>query len=362
MDPGIDFEFTATFEVYPSVDIADLAKVVVRKPVAEVTDADLQTMIDRLREQRTVFEPVERAVAEGDQVTADFSATADGEEVEGTAGEDVDFRVGQGQMIEDFDKGVQGAKAGETVTFDATFPEDYRAAELQGKTVQFAVTVKAVKEAKLPELDDEFFKGFGVEEGGEEAFRTDVRSNMQREMDAAIKNQLKQQVMDQLAKLHDFQLPHAMVHREIHVLKDQMLSQFQMGGDGPKPQLPDELFQDQAEQRVKVGLVVNEIINKSELSVDQAMLDAKLQEIAAQYGEPEQVINWYRSNPEQLQNIEMGVLEEQVVDHILSSAQVEDVLASYDEAVSGQAIVDPEAEQEAEQEATTDAAQDADSK
>ncbi len=362
MDPGIDFEFTATFEVYPSVDIADLAKVVVRKPVAEVTDADLQTMIDRLREQRTVFEPVERAVAEGDQVTADFSATADGEEVEGTAGEDVDFRVGQGQMIEDFDKGVQGAKAGETVTFDATFPEDYRAAELQGKTVQFAVTVKAVKEAKLPELDDEFFKGFGVEEGGEEAFRTDVRSNMQREMDAAIKNQLKQQVMDQLAKLHDFQLPHAMVHREIHVLKDQMLSQFQMGGDGPKPQLPDELFQDQAEQRVKVGLVVNEIINKSELSVDQAMLDAKLQEIAAQYGEPEQVINWYRSNPEQLQNIEMGVLEEQVVDHILSSAQVEDVLASYDEAVSGQAIADPEAEQEAEQEATTDAAQDADSK
>lgn len=362
MEPGIDFEFTATFEVYPSVDIADLAKVGVRKPVAEVTDADLETMIDRLREQRTVFEPVARAVAEGDQVTADFSATAEGQLVEGTAGEDVDFRVGQGQMIEDFDKGVQGAMAGETVTFDATFPEDYRAEELKGKTVQFSVTVKAVKEAKLPDLDDEFFKGFGVEEGGEEAFRADVKSNMQREMDAAIKNQLKQQVMDQLAKLHDFKLPQAMVHREIQVLKDQMLSQFQMGGDGPKPQLPDELFQDQGEQRVKVGLVVNEIINKSELSVDQAMLDARLQEIASQYGEPDQVINWYRSNPEQLQNIEMGVLEEQVVDHILSSAQVEDVPASYEDVLSGKAIVDPEAEQEADQAPTTDSAEDADSK
>lgn len=362
MEPGIDFEFTATFEVYPSVDIADLAKVGVRKPVAEVTDADLEAMIDRLREQRTVFESVERAVAEGDQVTADFSATAEGELVEGTAGEDVDFRVGQGQMIEDFDKGVQGAMAGETVAFDATFPEDYRAEELKGKTVQFSVTVKAVKEAKLPELDDEFFKGFGVEEGGEEAFRADVKSNMQREMDAAIKNQLKQQVMDQLAKLHDFTLPQAMVHREIQVLKDQMLSQFQMGGDGPKPQLPDELFQDQGEQRVKVGLVVNEIINKSELSVDQAMLDARLQEIASQYGEPDQVINWYRSNPEQLQNIEMGVLEEQVVDHILSSAQVEDVPASYEDVLSGKAIVDPEAEQEVDQEPTTDSAEDADSK
>jgi len=344
MDPGIDFEFTATFEVYPVIEIADLSKVAVKKPEADITDADLEKMVARLVEQRTTFEAVERAVVEGDQVKADFAATSEGEPVPGTEGTDVEFRVGEGQMIEDFDKGVRGASAGETVNFDATFPDDYQAAELQGKTVQFSVTIKEVKEAKIPELNDEFFQGFGVEEGGEEAFRVDIRSNMQRELDNAVKNQLKQQVMDELGKLHEFQLPHAIVHREIHVLKDQMLGQFQMGGAGPKPELPDELFQDQAEKRVKVGLVVNEVINAADLKVDEKILDDKLAEIASQYGEPEQVISWYRSNPDQLQNIEMGVLEEQVVDHILSLAQVETVASNYDEVLSGQAIADPDAE------------------
>jgi trigger factor len=356
MDPGIDFEFTATFEVFPSIDIADLGKVNVRKPEAEITDEDMQNMVTRLRDQRTTYEPVERAVLDGDQIKADFSATLDGEPVEGTAGDDVDFRVGQGQMIEDFDKGVLGAEAGQTVEFDATFPDDYRAEDLQGKTVQFSVTVKEVKESKVPELDDEFFKGFGVEEGGEEAFLVEVRENMQRELDGTVKNQLKQQVMDQLADLHDFQLPQAIVVREIQVLKDQMLGQFQMGGDGPKPELPDELFSDQAEKRVKIGLVVNEVISKQSLEVDQALLDERLAEIASQYGEPEQVISYYRSNPEQLQNIEMGVLEEQVIDHILSSAQVETVESSYDEILSGQAVVDPDAETESDEEQAEDTA------
>lgn len=357
MDPGIDFEFTATFEVYPSVDVCDLSKVSVKQPQAEITDEDLENMVKRLREQRQTFEPVERAAEDGDKVKADFSATKDGEPVEGTAGEDVEFTVGQGQMIEDFDKGVRGAAPGETVEFDATFPEDYRAEELKGQTVQFSVTVKEVSEAKLPELDDEFFKGFGVEEGGEEAFRTEVRENMQRELDAATKNQVKQQVMDELGKLHEFPVPLAVVHREIQVLKDQMLGQFQMGGAGQKPDLPDELFQDQAEQRVKVGLVVNEIISKASLDVDQELLDTRLKEIAAQYGEPEQVVAWYRSNPEQLQNIEMGVLEEQVVDHIISEAQVETVDSNYDEVLAGKIMADIAAEQaeaaEAEAEDTT---------
>ncbi len=345
MDPGIDFEFTATFEVFPSVEVADLSKVAVKAPRAEITDEDMENMVQRLREQRQTFVAVERAVQDGDKVKADFAATKDGEPVEGTAGEDVEFNVGQGQMIEDFDQGVRGAQPGETVTFDATFPEDYRAEDLQGQTVQFSVTVKEVSEAQLPELDDEFFKGFGVEEGGEEAFRKEVRENMQRELDASIKNQIKQQVMDSLGELHEFPLPHAVVHREIHTLKDQMLGQFQMGGAAQKPDLPDELFQDQAEKRVKVGLVVNEIISAANLEVDQALLDARLTEIAAQYGEPEQVIAWYRSNPEQMQNIEMGVLEEQVVDHIIEQAQVESIDSNYDDILSGKVLADEEAAQ-----------------
>ena len=349
MDPGIDFEFTATFEVFPVVEVADLSKIEVVRPSAEINDEDLENMIERLIAQRTTFEDVDRAVEEGDQVKVDFSGTIDGEAFEGGSGEDMQFEVGKGQMIEDFDQGVRGVPLGETTTFDAVFPDDYSSEELQGKTAQFTITVKEVKAPTVPELDDEFFEGFGVTEGGEEAFRIEVRSNMQREMDSARKNQIKQQVMDGLGGLHEFQLPHAVVHREIHVLKDQMLSQFQMGPQAQAPQLPDELFQDQAEKRVKVGLVVNEIIAKEGLEVDQDMLDERLQEIAAPYGEPKQVIEWYRSNPEQMQNIEMGVLEDQVVDHIMSLAQVEDLDSTYEDIISGRAIPTPEPEAETDE-------------
>jgi trigger factor len=167
---------------------------------------------------------------------------------------------------------------------------------------------------------------------------TDVRENMARELESAVNNQVKQQVMDKLGDLHEFHLPKAVVQREIDALKEQMLGQFQMTGPGPKPDLPNELFQEQAEKRVKVGLVVNEVIRSESLVVDQAMLDARLEDISSQYGEPEQVISWYRSNPDQLQNIEMGVLEEQVVQHIMTQSQVEVVECSYADAISGKAV------------------------
>ena len=375
MDPGIDFEFTATFEVFPSVDLADMTKVSVIKPQAEISDEDVSAMVERLREQRATYEPVDRPAAEGDQVKADFAATMDGEAVEGTEGEDVEFVLGKGQMIEDFDKGVTGAEPGATVEFDATFPDDYRAEDLQGKTVQFSVSVKEVKETQLPELGEELYEAFGVSEGGEEAFLAEVRSNMQREMDNSIRGQVKQQVMQDLESLHDFQLPHAAVHREIHTLKDQMLGQFQLGGAGNRPDidLPDELFKDEAEKRVKLGLVINEVISSESLEVDQELLDERLHEIASQYGEAEQVIAYYKSNPEQLQGIEMGVLEEQVIDLILNQAQVEVLDSSYDEVVSGAAIPQPEVEDaedttetqakaQADINTETEAAQDGDNK
>ena len=343
MDPGIDFEFTATFDVYPAIELGDYSKVNVKRPTTEIGDADIETMIAKLREQHTTFEAAERAAMAGDQLKIDFTGTLDGERVESACGEDFTFKVGEGQMIEDFDQAVIGMSAQEEKTFDATFPEDYRAEELQNKTVQFSVTVKEVTEAVAPELDEAFFEKFGVTEGGEESFRAEVQKNMERELESAIKNQVKQQVMDGLSKIHDFLLPDDVVHREIHALKDQMLSQFQMPqGQAPQLDLPDELFKDQAEQRVKVGLVVNEIIVKHELKADAELVDAQLQTIAEPYDEPDQVINWYRSNPEQMQNIEMGVLEDQVVDLILSQSSVEDVIASYADVLSGAAIADPE--------------------
>jgi trigger factor len=220
---------------------------------------------------------------------------------------------------------------------------------MQGKTVQFTVAVLEVNESKLPEVDEDFMQQFGVEGGDLEAFRAEVTSNMQRELNNAIKNQVKQQVMDGLAKVYDFSLPHDLVHREIHSLKEQMMSQFQMPpGQSPNIDLPDALFQDQAEKRVKVGLIVNEIIKAQKMIAEPENVEIRLQEMAAPYGEPEQVINWYRSNPEQMGNIEMAVLEDQVVDRILDGAEIQEVDTNYSDVISGAAIA-PEPEDDAKE-------------
>ncbi|MDB2646234.1 trigger factor [Pseudomonadales bacterium] len=355
MDPGIDFEFTATFEVFPSVELANFDKIAVKRPSAEITAADLDDMIVKLREQNATQEIVERASADGDQITVDFEGMLDGERVESACGEGMAFTIGKGQMIADFDKGVVGLSAGEESTFDAVFPDDYQAEDMQGKTVQFSVKVIDVKETQLPEMNEEFFKKFGIDETTEEAFLSEVKANMTRELDNAIKNQVKQQAMDGLSEIHDFSLPHDVVHREIHVLKDQMMSQFQMPpGQAQQLDLPDALFQDQAEKRVKVGLVVNEIMTSKAMVADPEKIDARLQEIAAPYGEPEQVIEWYRSNPEQMNNIEMAVLEDQVVDLIMEQASIEEVVSNYTDVISGAAIAAPEeASEEASEEATS---------
>jgi len=345
MDPGIDFEFTATFEVFPNVELADLSRLSIKKPEAEVTAADQDQMIERLREQRTDHVSVDRAAAEGDKVTVDFSGTLDGEAFDGGSGEDVDFVVGAGQMIEDFDQAVRGLSVGESKEFPATFPDDYQAEDLQGKTATFTVTLKDVAEAKIPELDDEFFKAFGVEEGGEDAFREDVLGNMRRELESAARNQVKSQVMDQLFELHSVQLPKAVVDNEIQTLKNQMLQQFQMYGQENQNQidLPDELFTEQAERRVTVGLIVNEIVRDADLQADPERVKARIEEMAAGYAEPQQVINYYMSNAEQRQQIEMAVLEDQVVDHILERASIETIASNYNDVISGRAI-EPEGE------------------
>lgn len=338
MEPGNDFEFTATFEVFPSVELADLGRVTIKRPEAEITESDVDDMVERLRDQRKEWQEVERGAQEGDRVTLDFEGRLDGEVFEGGHAEDAAFVVGAGQMIEDFDAGVRGLEAGDSGEFEATFPEDYRAEHLAGKTVTFSVQVKSVTEPRLPDLDETFFESFGVTEGGEEAFRADVRSNMQREMDSSIRSAIKNQVMEQLNKLHEVQLPGALVNNEIQNLRQQMLQQFQMYGQSQQPELPGELFQGQAEQRVRIGLVVNEIVSAAKLEVTAEKLRARVEEMAQGYAEPQQVINWYYSNQEQLQQVEMAALEDEVVDHVLAQAQVESLPSSYQDIVSGNAI------------------------
>ncbi len=339
MEPGNDFEFTATFEVFPSVTLADLGRAEIKNPEAEITEADVDDMIERLRDQRKEWLDVERPAQEGDRVTLDFEGRLDGEVFEGGHAEDASFVVGAGQMIEDFDAGVRGLAAGETGEFEATFPDDYRAENLAGKTVTFSVKIKSVAESKLPELDEEFFENFGAEEGGLDAFRAEVRRNMQREMDAAVRRVLTSQVMDQLDALHQVQLPSALVGNEIENLRRQMLQQFQMyGAQASQPQLPDDLFRAQAERRVKVGLVVNEIVSSAGLEADADKVRERVREIAQGYAQPDQVENWYYSNHEQLHQIEMAVLEDEVVDHVLQQARVEVVPSTYKDVVAGKAV------------------------
>ena len=351
MDPGTDLEFTAIFDVYPKVELGDFSSMEIKKPQADIEEADLEEMVEKLRDQHTTYEAVERASAEEDQVKVDFSGTLDGEKVESASGEGVVFSLGKGQMIKDFEDALVGVSASEQKSFDATFPEDYRAEELQGKTVQFHVKVLEVLEAKKPELNEDFFKKLGVEEGGQDKFMEELRNNMQKELDSSITNQTKQQVMDSLAKMHEFALPSDVVQREIQALKEQMLGQFQQPPGNPqKIDLPDDLFRDQAEKRVKVGLVVNEIISAREIKVEETDLESKLTEMASVYGEPEQVISWYKNNPDQMRGVEMGLLEDRVIDLILEEAKVEQVEAPYGEVLSGAALAPFKAESEVNEE------------
>jgi trigger factor len=361
MDPGEDFEFAATFEVYPPVDLAPLARVAVKRPRAEIGEADVEKMIDSLREQRKHWHAVERAAVDADRVTVDFKGFIDSVAFDGGTGVNVAFVLGAKQMIDDFDRGVRGAKAGDQLSFDAAFPQDYRVATLAGRTAHFDVTVNEVAHAHLPELNEELFKAFGVETGGFDAFRAEVRNNMERELDAAVKNQLKRQVMEELQRLHEVQLPMGMVKREIDALKLQMAQQMQNYSQGKvqqnddhhdhdhdhdqvlsraptTPDLPDELFQSEAERRVKVGLVVNELISTHGLKSDPAKVRQRIEEIAKTYVQPEQVVNWYYSNQAQLSQIEMAVLEDQVVDHILDKAEVIEIESNYEDIIGGRAV------------------------
>lgn len=343
MDPGIDFEFTATFEVFPAIELRPLDALEVIRPVAEVADSDIDATVERLREQRKTFEPVDRAAAEGDQVTIDFVGIKDGEAFDGGSGEDVEVVVGAGQMIADFDAALIGLTAGEEKTFDATFPDDYGAENLAGETVQFTVTAKAVSEPKLPELGPELYKEFGIDTDDETTFRSEVRGNMARELESAVKNQVKRQVFDQVADLHQVSLPNALVAREIGTLKQQMLQQFQMPVQpGNVPDLPDELFTEQAERRVKLGLLLNEFVTREGLEADAERVRTHIEQLASSYAEPEQVINYYYGNEEQLAAIESAVVEEQLVEWMLEQGKVVDEPAEFDAVMADTVVPKPE--------------------
>lgn len=337
-EEGKDLEYVATFEVYPSVELGDFSKIEVTRYKAEVTAEDVDKMIDVLREHQATWKEVDRAAQDGDQVNIDFVGTRDGEAFEGGSAEGQNLVLGSGSMIPGFEEGLVGLKAGDEKTLELTFPEDYQAEELRGASVEFKVTVNNVSEKELPELDKDFYAKFGVEKGGKPQFRKEVKANMARELKNAIKAKTKNQVMDALLETHKPELPKALVSSEIETLRQQMMQRFggQQQNFDVKSLLPDTMFQEDAERRVALGLIVGEIVKENQIKVDADRVREMVEELASTYEEPEAVINYYYENRQLLSSVESAALEDQVVDFILDKAKVTDESSSYDDIVTRQ--------------------------
>jgi trigger factor len=338
LEEGKDLEFVATFEIIPEIELADMTGFKVERPAAEVTDADIDNMIEIFRRQQGGMEVVERAAADGDQVTLDYVGTRDGEAFEGGSAEGSDLELGSGRMVPGFEDGIVGMTAGEEKTLALSFPEDYHSEELQGAAVEFKITLHSVSEQVLAPMDDELYQKYGVEEGGEEQFRKEIAENMKRELVSAIKNKVKQQVMDAIISANESQeVPKALVDLEIGSMRKQMFQQF--GGAGAENMdleslLPADMFQDQAERRVKLGLLLSEYISSEKMTADADKVRESIEEIASTYQEPAEVIQWYYSNQEQLSSVESMVLEDQAVQQLLEQAKVTDEACTYQEAIA----------------------------
>ena len=330
-EKGKDLEYIATFEVFPEFEVGAFDSIEVERLSADVADSDLDNMLEVLRKQNVRYEQVERAAQTEDQLNIDFVGKIEGEAFSGGSASGTQLVLGSGRMIPGFEDGLVGAKAGEEKVLNLNFPEDYQNLELAGKAAEFTVTVNSVSEAKLPELNEEFFGQFGIKETGLDGFRAEVRKNMERELRQAIKAKIKNQVMDGLVSTNPIEVPKALLDNEVDRLRVQAVQQF--GGNIKPDQLPAELFTEQAKRRVVLGLIVAEVVKQNELKPDEARVRELIQEMASAYQEPEQVVSWYYKNDEQLNEVRSVVLEEQVVDTVLQKAKVTDTSVSYEEAV-----------------------------
>lgn len=334
--------YEATVEVYPEVTVKGLEDLSIDRKTSEVSDDDVETMIENLRKQRQTW-AVTKGMAKKDmQVTFDFEGTVDGEKFEGGSAQDFKLVLGSGRMIPGFEDGIVGMKAGEEKVIDVTFPEDYQAENLQGKAAQFKITLKQVEKPKLPEIDAEFLNLFGVsEEEGVDKLKADVRKNMEREVKNSLRQQLKQAAFNAVLENNDVEVPSAMVTEEIGRQRQQMLQQFaqQFGGaqqNFDQSMLPDELFREQAERSVKLGVLIGKVLEDAKLSVDQERVKAFIEETAQSYEDPTEVIEYFNSDKQQRAQIEAVVLEDQVVDHILATAKVTDQTISYQDLIKEQ--------------------------
>lgn len=335
-EEGKDLQFTATFEVYPEVKLQGLENIKVEKPTVEITEADIDKMVDVLRKQQATWAETQDAAKAEDRVTLDFSGSIDGEEFEGGKASDFVLLMGQGRMIPGFEEGIVGHKAGEQFDINVTFPAEYHSENLKGKAAKFAVTLKKVEVMVLPELTDEFVSKFGPNSKTVADLRVEIKKNMERELKNALVSRVKNQVIDGLIEQNPLDVPAAAIEQEIEVLRNQAAQRF--GGNAQQAaQLPRELFEEQAKRRVQVGLLFSEVIASNELKADEARVKAMIEDIASAYEQPAEVIEYYNKNKELMNNIRNVVLEDQAVDAVLAKAQVTEKASSFDEIMNPQA-------------------------
>ncbi|HEY0687290.1 MAG TPA: trigger factor [Steroidobacter sp.] len=328
LEQGSDLKYRAIFEVLPQIELKGVESLSVERPTATVATGDVDAMIQNLREQRPTYSVVEREARDTDRVTIDFEGSIDGQPFEGGKAENYPIDLGAGRMLADFEAGLRGAKAGDKKDIELTFPANY-AANLAGKQAKFAITVHKVEERQLPELNDEFAKIYGVEEGGIDRLRSEVQENMERELGEAIKARVKKQILDGLLAANPIELPKSMVDAQVREL--QLDAARRMGARDASQIPPPEGFQDTARRRVALSLLIGEIIQTAKIQVDQAQVQARFEELAAQYPDQGQALQQYRSNPQFRRQMEAAVLEDQVIDWLTQRAQVADKPSSFKE-------------------------------
>jgi trigger factor len=325
-------EFAAIFEVYPEFVPADMSTAEIERPVLEVTDAEVDKTLEILRKQRVVYEDADRPAATEDRVVIDFLGKKNGEPFTGGQASDYAFVLGQGQMLPDFEKAVEGTSVGESKTFDLTFPADYFSVDLAGQTVQFEITVKQVQAPRLPEVDAEFAKGMGIADGDIAKMRTEIEGNLKREVKRRIEARIKDQVMDALIKANQIATPGALIEMEIQRLMQAARQDMeQRGMKVNEMPLQPEWFADQAKRRVTLGLILAELVKSENLLAKPEQVRAMVEENAQSYEHPEEVIRWYYAQPQRLGEVEGLVMESNVVEWVLGKAKVTDKAAVFDE-------------------------------
>jgi len=326
-EDGKTFAYVATFEVLPEVKLKDLDKIKIETPEVEIGDADIDDMLLSLRRQRATWEEVTRKSKDGDRVIVDFTGTVDGEEFEGGSGKEIPVVLGQGQMLPDFEKGLKGIKAGDEKTIKVKFPKDYHAEDLAGKTAEFAINTHRVESEILPELTDEFAKEFNVAEGGLEQLKKDVRENMEREAEQKVKSDIRDQVMEGLIEKNPIDVPQALVHEEMHSMQHEAMQRLGIEDHDKAP--PQENFKEGADTRVRLGLLLRQVISENNISVDDAAMRERVEEMCAGYENAEDMVSMYMGNPQVMQQIEPMVVEQKAVDWLLENGKTKKKKVSF---------------------------------